>query len=199
MTRGVRTARRGHARHDGVGLGKMLLRPRDERCTGPVDCRARQDRARLDPGDAGLVQRLARQIEPADRGVLVEVAQDVGELQRAPEMMGERKACLPLHRRRRGREPADRTGDAVAVEVERGEVRGAHGRRHVHLHAVDDGKEILAPEIEAADDLRQGAEMRRRPARVERVDVGTPALQPARRASRGPPSSAISSTARQKE
>ena len=40
--------------------------------------------------DAGLLQRLARQIEPADRRVLVDVAQDVGELQRAAEMIGER-------------------------------------------------------------------------------------------------------------
>ena len=39
-------------------------------------------------------QRLARQIEPADAGVLVDVAQDVGELQRAAEMMRQRDAVL---------------------------------------------------------------------------------------------------------
>ncbi len=44
--------------------------------------------------DARRQQVLARQIKPAHRGVLVEVAQDIGELQRAAEMMGERRARL---------------------------------------------------------------------------------------------------------
>jgi hypothetical protein len=44
--------------------------------------------------DAGIAQIFLRQIKPADACVLVDVAQDIGELQRAAEMMGQRKAGL---------------------------------------------------------------------------------------------------------
>ena len=69
--------------------------------------------------DAGVEQRLARQIEPADRGILVEIAQDVGELQRAPEMMREQLAVLALHAEDPHRQPPDRARHAIAIEVER--------------------------------------------------------------------------------
>ena len=82
------------------------------------------------------------------RGILVEVAQDVGELQRAAEMMGERQAGIGLHAEHAHRQPPDRAGDAVAIKIERRAVGRADIGDHVHLHAVDDGDEILALEIE---------------------------------------------------
>ena len=51
-------------------------------------------------------------------GVLVEVAQDIGQLQRAAEMMRERQARLLLHAENAHAEPADRAGDAVAIKIE---------------------------------------------------------------------------------
>ena len=75
--------------------------------------------------DAGLAQLLLRQIEPADPGVLVDVAQNVGELQRAAEMMRERNAVLLAHAEHPDRQPPDRARDAVAVKVERRPVRRA--------------------------------------------------------------------------
>ena len=51
-------------------------------------------------------QRLTRQIEPPDRGVLVEVAQDVGQLQRAAQVEGERISRLaPMPKIRTERRP----------------------------------------------------------------------------------------------
>ncbi len=47
--------------------------------------------------DAGRGDRLAGEIDAADRGVLVHVAQDVGELQRAAEMVGEIAAGRFVH------------------------------------------------------------------------------------------------------
>ena len=64
---------------------------------GFAERRIGQHRRRLGRVIPAALQRLARQIEPAHRGVLVEIAQDVGELQRAAEMMGEREAGFVLH------------------------------------------------------------------------------------------------------
>ena len=61
------------------GAADDLLQARERRIAAPNGSRRRRD--------AGG-ESLARKIKPADRRVLVEVAQDIGELQRAAEMMG---------------------------------------------------------------------------------------------------------------
>ena len=58
-------------------------------------------------------------------GVLVDVAQDVGELQRAAEMMRERDAVLLVHAEHADRQPPDRARDAIAIKIERRPVRRA--------------------------------------------------------------------------
>ena len=55
----------------------------------------------------------------------------------------------------RTRETPDRARDAVAVKVERRPIRRADIGDHVHLHAVDDGEEVLALQIELPHRLRQ--------------------------------------------
>ena len=102
------------------------------------------DLLRIVAGDAGEQQAFARQIEPAETRILVEVAQDVGELQRAAEMVRERDAVLLAKPEHPHRQPPDGAGDAIAIEIERRHVGRADVGRHVHLHAVDDGEEILA-------------------------------------------------------
>ena len=52
---------------------------------------------RLDRDDSGGRQRLARKIETADLRVLIDVAQDVRQLQRASQMVGERETGVFLH------------------------------------------------------------------------------------------------------
>ena len=92
----------------------------------------------------------ARQIEPADRRILVEVAQDVGELQRAAEMMRERDAFLRRHAENPHAEAPDRARDAVAIKIERREIGRPDVGVDIHLHAVDDVEEIGALQIEGA-------------------------------------------------
>ena len=69
----------------------MLARAPDHDIAGRADARIEGHGlpGRSDSMPARL-QRLARQIEPPDGGVLVDVAQDIGELQGAAEMMRER-------------------------------------------------------------------------------------------------------------
>ena len=141
-----------------------------------ADRGACKHRRRIVAGDASLTQRLARQIEPAYGRVLVKIAQDIRHLQRTPEMMREREPCLPLHAEHAHAEAADRAGDAVAVEIEGGEIGRADVGNDVHLHAVDDGEEILALQVESAHGLRQPAQVLWRRAGIERGDVGAPLL-----------------------
>ena len=99
-------------------------------------------------GDAGKQQAFARQIQAAEAGVFVDVAQDIGQLQRAAEMMGEQDAVFLGHAEHPHRQPPDGAGDAIAIEIERRKIRRTNVLWHVHLHAVDDGEKILALEAE---------------------------------------------------
>ena len=174
MMRGARTARRD--------APAMIVWARSK-CPRAAATSSRQ--ARSSPGlasaasrigglDPGLAQRLARQIEPPDRGILVEVAQDVGELERAAEMVGEIPPRLHIHAEDADRQAADRTRDPVAVEIELRPGRGADVAEHVHLHAVDDREEIGLLEPEVAHRLEEVAGQRGRAALIERLDVAAP-------------------------
>ena len=103
-----------------------------------------QHSQRFDGADAVPVEKLARQIEPAAPRILVEIAQDIGQLQCAAERIGDRvrvgaRVAEDMHR-----QMPDRRGDARAIQVQRGHVRGAHIFGCVHFHAVDNSVEVLA-------------------------------------------------------
>ena len=142
MMRGARTDAPRASRHDAFGFRKCdFARSTMTAQTLPIaGCAPRR---RVGGGDAAVVQCIPRQIEPAQRRVLVEVAQDIGELQRAAKMMGEREAVIVLHAEDTHRQPPDRAGDAVAIKVERGTVGRADVGDDIHFHAVDDGEEVL--------------------------------------------------------
>ena len=80
-------------------------------------------------------------------------------------MMRERNPGVVLHAEHANRKTPDRTGDAVAIEIERRPIRRADVGDDVHLHAVDDGDEVLALQVEAAHRFapaRQATVARRR-------------------------------------
>ena len=90
-------ARRAHDpartfRHDRLRRAKSLSASSAIGAQALPSAGCASDLARLARPDAGRLQRIARQIEAAERGIFVEVAQDVGQLQRAAEMMRERQA-----------------------------------------------------------------------------------------------------------
>ena len=103
-----------------------------------------QHRRRLVAADAVPVEDLARQIEPAALRVLVEVAQDVGQLQGAAERIGDPVRGLAGIAEDMHRQMADRAGDPRAIEVERRQIGGADILDGIHLHAVDDVVKIVA-------------------------------------------------------
>src|SRR5579875_1044878 len=76
--------------HDPVSLGEMLLCTRKGWRTGPRQRRMGENSARLLLANACRAKILARQIETADGGVLIEIAQNIGELQRPAEVMREK-------------------------------------------------------------------------------------------------------------
>src|SRR5689334_14145207 len=87
-------ARRAHraawaGRHDRLRLPEMLACALDYGVAGSAEIGMRGDRSRIGGVNAGARQGFARQIEPANARVLVDVAEDVGQLQRASEVMCE--------------------------------------------------------------------------------------------------------------
>ena len=119
------------------------------------------DRA-FDPpvGDlaAEALEVLARQVDAAGRDVLGEVAQDVAELEREAEVVGERRAGRAVGAVEDAeREPADRARDAAAVVLELGEGR-VLGAAHVHLGAVDELAERAERDRVAARRVGDGDE-----------------------------------------
>ena len=199
MIRGARTVRRAIAVHHLVGLVKMRPRPRHQRRADLRQRRVRDHFLRIVAGDPGVQQPFERQIEPADAGVFIDIAQDVGQLQRAPQMMREQDAVVLRQAEHPHRQPADRARDAVAIEVERRKVRRPYVGGHVHFHAVDDGEKILALEAEFLHRRRVVAQPAPAagPDRARRYRRAIAGARPAAR-SRGPSESAMSSTCRQK-
>src|SRR4029450_4225168 len=112
--------------------------------------RTRKHRGRLGAADAGRPQSLRRQIETSERRILVEVAQNIGELQRPPQMVGKRNSILLSHSEDADRQTTDRARDSIAIKVERCLVGRPYVLDHVHFHSIDDGVEILAPKSELA-------------------------------------------------
>ena len=138
----------------------------------------RQNLGRIGRRDTRGLQLFARQIQPAERGVFVQVAQNIGELEGPAQMMGECDAGIVFHAEHAYRKPPDRTGDAVAIEIERWLIRRANVGNNVHLHAVDDGDEIFAFQAEAAHRFGKPGKSRRcarrdRPRRCPRATVPT--------------------------
>src|SRR6266404_9592734 len=120
---------------------------------------------------------MCREIETSKRRVLVEIAQYIGELQCPSQMMGKRNPLLLLHSEDAHRQSADRARDPIAVGVERGVVRRSDVLDHVHFHSIDDGMEVLAAQAEIAYWGDEPARARNRLARIERIDIGAPALK----------------------
>ena len=132
---------------------------------------------RIDAGDTGLQQAFARQIQPADSGVFIDIAQDIGQLQRTAQMMRQQDAVVMRQTEHPHRQTSDRAGNAVAIQIERRKVGRPDILRHIHLHAIDDGEKILALEIEFSNRGDVVPQPPRRMALIQRVDIVTPLLQ----------------------
>ena len=177
MIRGARTTRRGVFFIIASAAANSVFASRDHGRTNLADRRMREDRGWVRRFNAGRVQSLPRQIKPAKRSIFVEVAQNVGELERAAQVMSERKTGIAVHAEYPHRQTTDGAGDAVAIEIERGAIGCADVGYDIHFHAIDDGDEILALQIERAHRLRQSAKLRRRRLAINRINVGAPACQ----------------------
>src|SRR6185503_5845721 len=137
----------------------------------------RQHRLRVGGFEPGRPQRFQRQIEPSDAGVLVEVAQNIGELQGASQMMRELETVMGVHAEHAHRQPPDRAGDAVAIEIEPRQRRRADVLGRVHFHAVDDGEEIGLIERKPLDRTGKARQRGRGAAAIERIDGFAPLRQ----------------------
>jgi hypothetical protein len=75
--------------HRALGLGIVMLGQNGELGAGRGQAWMRQHGRRIVAQDAVLFQRLARQIEAAALGILIDIAQDIGQLQRPAQMVGD--------------------------------------------------------------------------------------------------------------
>ena len=98
-----------------------------------------QDGDRIGAANTMPVENFTRQIEPSATSVLIEIAQDIGQLQRSTERFGNRMGSIALITENMDREMADGARDTRTVEVERRKIGGASRFARIHLHPVDDG------------------------------------------------------------
>ena len=155
----------------------MLMSEGGDFNAGAGKLRVGGGRQRLVGLHSGSGQRLARQIEPADARVLVDITQDVSELERAAEMMSKRHAGFVRQAENAHREPADSGRDPIAVKVERRPVRSADVLLGVHRHAINHGVEICMAQMKAARHVGEGGEMRLRLSSEHCSNVSAPLLQ----------------------
>ncbi len=159
---------------DRVRLLVMIMRQPRAGPTRRIDTRIGENGFRVACGDAGAFQVLACEIETADRGVLVEIAQDVGELQGAAEMMRQFEARPIVHAEHLDGQPSYRARHPVAVKIENHQIRRDDVLCHIHFHAVDHGKEILLAQAIARHRVLQERALDRRSSGIERVEVAAP-------------------------
>ena len=89
----------------------------------------------------------ARKIQPSALRIFVEIAQNVGQLQRPAERLRNAMSGGAGVAEYMNREMTDGTRHPGAIEVKRSEVRGADVLARIHFHAVDHGEKILAAQI----------------------------------------------------
>ena len=80
-------ARAGASRHDLRRLAEMRFCPGNDWSTGPAQRRIGENFSRVRLADARRAEIFAWQVEPAEGRVIVKIAQNVGELERAAKMM----------------------------------------------------------------------------------------------------------------
>ena len=135
-----------------------MMRQLGDLAADRVDLRLGHNRLRVHLAAAiHLFQIFARQIQPTHRRILIDIAQDVGELQRPAQMMRQLESGPFVHPKHFDGKTSHRTGHPVAIEIESGKVRRDNVFRHVHVHAVQHGKEILKPQAIMRDGGRQEA------------------------------------------
>ena len=102
--------------------------------------RESEQRLRLIVDNARLLREiLLRQINAAAIApVFADVAQDIGQLQRATEMVRELDAVVLGQAEHPHRQTPDGARDAIAIKIEGCKIRRTNVLWHVHLHAVDD-------------------------------------------------------------
>src|SRR5882724_1435448 len=114
-----------------------------------------QDGDRIGAADTVPVENFMRQIEPSATGVLIEIAEDIGQLQGSTERFSDGMGSIALITEDMDREMADGAGDTRTIEVERRKIGGANCVARIHFHPVDYGVEIAAAELIAPHRLIQ--------------------------------------------
>src|SRR6266850_3538877 len=134
-----------------------------------------QDPERIGPANTVPVENFTWQIKPPTTGVLVEVAQDIGQLQRSTERFGDRMGSIALVPENMDREMADGARDTRTIEVERRKIGDTNRLASIHLHSVDNGEEIAPAQMIAQHRLTQCPRDKvPRMSRVEAVDLLAP-------------------------
>ena len=135
--------------------------------------------SRLRLADARRAEIFAWQVEPAERRVLVEIAQNIGELERAAKMMREASAFRLRHPESPRGKASDRARHAIAIKIERGEIGRPYIVLDIHLHAIEHGVKILPPQAKRMDRHGETAQPFARagwgaPACIKRADIAPP-------------------------
>jgi len=157
----------------------MLFCTGDDWSTGPAQRRIGENLSRLRLADARRAEIFAWQIEPAEGCVLVEIAQNVGELERAAKMMREALTFPLRHSESPRGKASDRARHAIAIKIERGQIGRPYIGHEIHLHAIDYGTKILAPQPEGVDCHGETLQTLARagwgpPACIKRADIAPP-------------------------
>ena len=140
-----RLASRARLKFDSVANQEMLLFPEAALLlneTGAAIVRLCDGVRRFVDCDRRPIQEFAGKIEASQFGVFVEIAQNVCQLQRASEMVRQRKAGHFFHSEDFYRKATDGACYAVAIAIERRQVGRDHRATRIHFHSVDDGEEI---------------------------------------------------------
>src|SRR5207237_7948564 len=114
-----------------------------------------QDGRWLGASNPVLLEDFARQVEPPSRGVLGEVAQDIGQLQRPSKRIRNPMGGVAGIAEYVNREMADCACDPCTIEIQACEIGSPNVFPSIHFHAGEDRKEIFFAKLKASCRFQQ--------------------------------------------
>ena len=115
----------------------------------------------------GKCQRLSREIQASDIGVLINITQDICQLKRAAEMVGQGFPVAVIHTEDANTQSSNCAGHAIAIKIKFAETWSPNISTSIHLNAIDYSQEIFLAQTETRNCLGQIFKARRNASRIE--------------------------------
>ena len=139
--------------HDLIGLCEIPAGALYDEGAGRSEPGIRCNRLWIIALDASECQCFSREIQSSNIGILIDIAQDIRKLKGATKMVSQSSPITVIHAKNTNAQASNRAGDPIAIKIKLIEGGSLDVRARIHLHAFDNGQEIVLAQTEARNRL----------------------------------------------